>query len=120
MKRQLSTPVINEVQLLHEVRHAYPDLSYDDLSRERLALLSQERGVDFATALLYDRIRESVRHGLFIGDLESLEPDLGNLPEIKGKVLLSPAYCATALLSRALSILSGQQRITFVLQALRV
>lgn len=27
MKRQVFTRVINEVQLLHEVRHAYPDLS---------------------------------------------------------------------------------------------
>ena len=91
MKRQVSTRVLNEVQLLHEVRQAYPDLSYDDLSRERLALLSQERGVDFATALFYDRIGQSVRHGSFIREVDSLVPDLGNLPQIEGKVLLSPA-----------------------------
>jgi hypothetical protein len=116
---KLITKSTHDLQLLHEVCHAYPDLSYDDLLVSGWRL-SQGRGVDFATALFYDQIRQSVRHRSFIGVLESLVPDFGCLPEIKGKVLLSPAYCARVLLSRALSILSGQQIMTSVLQALRV
>ena len=56
-----------------------PDLS--DCTRENLKELAAERGLDFATALLYDRVRRSAQHGAFITEIEALveqevEPDL--------------------------------------------
>jgi hypothetical protein len=53
---------------------AHPQLV--DLTREALAQVSASRGVDFATALLYDRIRRDARHGAFIARVESIPAPL--------------------------------------------
>lgn len=82
---------INETRLLHEVRAAHPGLTYADLSRERLAQLTREHGVDFTTALFYDRIRQSAEHQAFIDAVEAIQPDLDNLPRLGGKLLVAPA-----------------------------
>src|SRR5687768_2772923 len=82
---------LNEMRLLHEVRAAEPRLDYAALTRERLAALARERGIDFATALYYDRIRRSPPHGPFIEALEAIEPDLDRLPRLPGKLFVAPA-----------------------------
>lgn len=81
---------LNEIRLLHEASTVYPELSYARLSTEVLARIIQERGVDFATALFYDRIRRSPEHGPFITEVEALEPDLRTLPRLAGKVVIAP------------------------------
>ncbi len=43
-----------------------------ELTRPVLARVAAERGVDFATALLYDRLRRSGRHGPFIRRIDEL------------------------------------------------
>jgi hypothetical protein len=91
LKKRSPAPIGNEVRLFHEVRRAYPGLDYADLTSEALARIVRERGIDFATALLYDRIRRSSEHGPFIREMESLEPDLAALPRLSGKVLVAPA-----------------------------
>lgn len=46
---------------------AYTDfVSLEDLTPAALQQITAERGIDFATALLYDRILRSARHGPFI------------------------------------------------------
>ena len=84
-------PAVNEVRLLHEAGAACPGLRYADLSAETLACITRERGVDFATALLYDRVRRSEEHAPFIAAVEALEPDLTALPRLRGRVLVAPA-----------------------------
>src|SRR5262245_60659311 len=91
LRNRLLAPPQNEVRLMHHARAAYASLDFGDLTTEVLARIARERGVDFATCLLYDRIRCSSVHGAFIRDLESLEPDPGSLPSIHGKVLVVPA-----------------------------
>jgi hypothetical protein len=66
---------VDEVRLLHEAAQAYPGVTYADLTNETLVEITAARGVDFATALFYDRIRRSPEHGAFIARTESL--DLG-------------------------------------------
>jgi hypothetical protein len=90
-RNRLLAPPQDEVRLLHEVRRAYPDLDFYALTREVLARIAGERGIDFATALLYDRVRRSPEHGPFIAGIERLEPDLDRLPRLSGKVLVVPA-----------------------------
>ena len=54
---------------------AWPQFrSLGDIGRAQLAEVCRLQGIDFATALLYDRIRSSARHGPFIRRLES-SPD---------------------------------------------
>ncbi len=117
MKRQLPVRAVDEVMLLHEARESYPELSYADLTGEQLARLTKERGVDFATALFYDRVRRSREHGPFIRDLEAIEPDLAALPHLEGKVLVAPAsfydtfpeYGGDGLLVRQIAEQFGQR-----------
>src|SRR3712207_5662378 len=91
LQRNIPVPASNELRLLHEARTTYAGLRYADLSAELLARITRERGVDFATALLYDRIRRSLEHGAFIRDVEALAPDLDALPRLSGTVLVAPA-----------------------------
>jgi hypothetical protein len=82
---------VNEIRLLHEASTEYPHLTYAKLSSDGLAQIARDRGVDFATALFYDRIRRSQEHGPFITEVEALEPDLCDLPQLTGKVLIAPS-----------------------------
>jgi hypothetical protein len=51
---------------------AWPGFAWPELSAERLQALAAAEGIDFATALLYDRLRRSAEHGPFIAQLEAL------------------------------------------------
>src|SRR6185437_5755635 len=75
-ERQRPARQANEVRLQHEVAQTYPDLDYVALTKDVLAQISQERGVDFATSLFYDRVQRSPEHGKLRAALESLTPDL--------------------------------------------
>jgi hypothetical protein len=90
MRRLFPTRPANETRLLHDVRHAEPELAYDSLTGAALARLTASRGVDFATALLYDRLRRSAEHGPFIAALESIQPDLDSLPRLPWKMVVAP------------------------------
>jgi hypothetical protein len=47
-------------------------LSWKELTQPVLARLARERGIDFATALLYDRLRRSPEHGPLIRRVDEL------------------------------------------------
>ena len=79
------------MRLLHEAAEAYPGLTYAGLSPERLVRITAERGVDVATAVLYDRLRRSPEHGPFIARVEALSPQPQALPRLRGSVLVAPA-----------------------------
>jgi hypothetical protein len=52
---------------------AWPDYSsLAELTGPVLAEMSAEQGIEFATALLYDRLRQSERHGAFIRRVDEL------------------------------------------------
>ncbi|HEX2514875.1 MAG TPA: Rieske 2Fe-2S domain-containing protein, partial [Chloroflexota bacterium] len=79
------------MRLLHEAAEAYPGLTYAGLTPERLVRITAERGVDVATAVLYDRLRRSPEHGPFIARVEALSPQPRALPRLRGSVLVAPA-----------------------------
>lgn len=91
LKRQMPAQAVDEVALLHEVATGFAGVELAGLSREVLAGVTRERGVDVATTLLYDRIRRSPQHGPFIRAVEAREPDIGALPQLRGKLLIAPA-----------------------------
>src|SRR4051794_41177044 len=91
MRKLCPAPPVNEVRLLREGETANPELEYPDLTAGVLARITAERGVDFATALLYSRIRRSREHGPFIRRIDALEPDPQRLPQLPGTLLLVPA-----------------------------
>ncbi|HEX8968515.1 MAG TPA: hypothetical protein VF937_11580, partial [Chloroflexota bacterium] len=91
LHRDIPEPPVDEPRLLHEVSATGDSPAYTALTNGFLQRLSAERGVDFATALLYDRVRRSAEHGQFIHDVESLDLDLARLPRLRGTVLLVPA-----------------------------
>ena len=82
---------VNECRLLDRARAAYPELHYAALTHDVLAELSAREGVDFATALFFDRIRRSPEHGPFVRAIEAIEPDLSALPRVPGTLLVAPA-----------------------------
>src|SRR3954452_15462076 len=91
MRKLCPAPPVNEVRLLREAEAAYPELEYPELTAGVLARSTADRGVDFAPALLYSRIRRSREHGPFIRRIEALEPDPQQLPRLAGTLLLVPA-----------------------------
>lgn len=67
-------PLTVEERRLLERAANWPGCSWNTLTPEILRQLTQAEGIDFATALLFDRLRRSEEHGLFIRRLEAL-PD---------------------------------------------
>jgi hypothetical protein len=52
----------------------------EDVTRRDLAAVAKRRGIDFATALLYDRLRRSSTHGATIRRIESCDADGKSIP----------------------------------------
>jgi hypothetical protein len=80
--------------LLAEVAGWEPGRTLESLDTATLAELTRRRGIDWATALLFQRITASPRHGTFIRQIESLRasPPAGITP---GHLLIVPgAYYA--------------------------
>ena len=71
MASHLPRPNHEDERLLREVGSKYLELDCDDLTAERLVSISNSDGLDFATALAYDRIRQSTRHQRCIAPIES-------------------------------------------------
>jgi hypothetical protein len=62
---------------LRERASDWPDLPYvSDLTEDALKEITRGEGVDFATALLFDRFQKSSRHGQFIRQVEALRKNL--------------------------------------------
>lgn len=89
--RPTAAEAVDELRLRHEARRAYPELRYADLTRDRLAEIAGERGVDFATALFHERLRTSDEHGAFIREIDAVELDFDSLPRLRGTVWIAPA-----------------------------
>ncbi|HVE12704.1 MAG TPA: hypothetical protein VNI01_04870 [Elusimicrobiota bacterium] len=85
---------MGERELLEEAARwrGHPDLA--SLTGEALAELSRARGVDFATALLYDRYLRSPEHGPFIRRLREVRdsPAFGRAPEAAVVVVPGAQY----------------------------
>jgi hypothetical protein len=79
---------IDRPDVLARVQHEYPDLSYAECTHATLAEITRRHGVDFATALFFDRIRRVPRNGAFAS---ALETDDAHPPLARGKVLIVPA-----------------------------
>ena len=82
---------MDEARLLHEAAISFPELQYRDLNASTLTQLTTERGTEFATALLYHRLRSSPEHGPFIRRVEALRLTLERLPFLGGTLLVEPA-----------------------------
>lgn len=66
------------------------EYNYASLTPAVLAQLTREHGVDFATALWYDRVRNAEPHQAFIQAVEALDADAA-LPPTSARLLLAPA-----------------------------
>ncbi len=64
------------------------DPSWRGLTVERLRNIAEAEGIDFATALLYDRLVWSAEHGPFIRGLDALPPR-----RLDGTIALVPGAC---------------------------
>ena len=70
MRSAKSEPV-SERELLARAVPQLPEMPrLDDVTAEKLQRLAEAQGVDFATALLRDRLLRSPRHGPFIEHIE--------------------------------------------------
>jgi hypothetical protein len=77
-------------QSLAEARASYPEHEYAALTPTVLVQLTREHGVDFATALWYDRVRRAEPHRAFIEGVEALDGD-APLPPTSARLLVAPA-----------------------------
>jgi hypothetical protein len=75
---------------LERARSSYPEYDYAALTPAVLAQLTREHGVDFATALWYERVRSAEPHRGFIQAVEALDADAA-LPPTSARLLLAPA-----------------------------
>ena len=81
---------VEETTVLDRARRAYAGLTYDDCSRAVLADVAQRHGVDFATALFFDRVRRAPRNRAFATALErAASPD--DAVRGRGTLLIVPA-----------------------------
>src|SRR6202035_732116 len=76
----LPCPLAADERALFERASAWPGLAWPDLTADVLRELADAEGIDFATALLYHRLRSSVVHGPFIERLETLPDSAGPPP----------------------------------------
>src|SRR5260370_30633756 len=82
----------DEQDLLTQVAQWPECRSWTELTQPVLAKLAGERGLDFATALLYERLRQSDQHGPFIRRVDEL---------------LSQPSCAMGKLDALLAVAPG-------------
>ncbi len=81
----------DEIALLHRASEFGELPSFEDLTAEALTLVTREHGVDFATALLYDRIRKAPEHSRFISQIEAaLSEPLRRTPAVNIRVVVVP------------------------------
>jgi hypothetical protein len=66
-------------------------LSYRDLTRDRLARIARNCGCDFATAMLYDRVRRHPEFAPFIDAVDARRAAPSASARGVGKVLVAPA-----------------------------
>jgi hypothetical protein len=79
-----------ERQLLQRATH-WPEYSHwSELTVAALQRVAQQHGVDFATALLYDRLLHSAEHGPFMERLEKLSREETNTPRLDATVVIAP------------------------------
>lgn len=76
--------------LRERVRGSYPEHHDTTLTPAVLARLTLEHGVDFATALWYDRVRSAEPHRAFIEAVEALDAEAA-LPPVSARLLVAPA-----------------------------
>lgn len=89
-RRPGPVPAVDEVRLLAEARHLGVWPRWEDLTPERLRELSAERGLDLATAVVFDRLLASPVHGPFVRAVDATP--LHELPRLSGKLLIVPAH----------------------------
>lgn len=77
-------------ELLDRARTSDPQYDYAALTPAVLAQLTREHGVDFATALWYDRVRGAEPHRAFIEAVEAIDAGAA-LPPTSVRVLVAPA-----------------------------
>lgn len=70
---------------------AYPELDFERCTREILADVAVRHGVDFATALFYDRIRRAPHNRELIEAIEAPSRANGPGTRLRGRVLIAPA-----------------------------
>ncbi|WP_331875359.1 hypothetical protein [Longimicrobium sp.] len=71
-------------------RDSYGECDSAALSSRKLAEVTREHGVDSATALLYDRIRNAEPHRAFIEAVDAVDP-AAPLPPTSARLLIAPA-----------------------------
>jgi hypothetical protein len=81
----------DETTLLQRVANWPEHATVENLTAETLRQISQQEGIDFATALLFDRFQESPRHAEFIQRINTLRnhPSLLKIA-IDAKVVVVP------------------------------
>src|SRR5262249_6635169 len=67
-------PAVYERRLLNQAARWRFHRRWADLNVEVLSALTTEQGIDFATSVLYERLRSSREHGPFIDRLEKRRP----------------------------------------------
>ena len=81
---------IDPPDVLARAQDAYPDVSYDQCTHATLADITKQHGVDFATALFFDRVRRVPRNRAFAAALERVDHPARSVRG-RGKVLIVPA-----------------------------
>lgn len=79
-----------QARLDEQARNSYPEYTYAALTPVVLAQLTREHGVDFATALWYERVRSAEPHQAFIKGVEAVDADAA-LPPTSARLLVAPA-----------------------------
>lgn len=70
---RLLTP---EESALLERAAGWPNCAWPDFTHEMIQQITRREGIEFATALLYDRLRSSAQHGPFIRAIDSISDTL--------------------------------------------
>jgi hypothetical protein len=73
------------------IADAYPELGFEQCTREVLADVAVRHGVDFATALFYDRIRRAPHNRELVEAIEGPARANGRTTTVRGRVLIAPA-----------------------------
>jgi hypothetical protein len=88
-----SKSIENDTALLHRAAGWSEHLVLESLSAEALQQITRREGIDFATALLFDRFKKSSQYADFIRQIDALRQSPAPLPNstgIKARVVLVP------------------------------
>ncbi|WCL49172.1 hypothetical protein [Leptospira sp. GIMC2001] len=91
LQTEVLEKVVDEFSILENSKTSLPGINFEKFNHESLIELINKYGITETSAIFYNKLVSESKSSAFIKSIDSLEPNLFNLPKIEGKLLIVPS-----------------------------